>query len=110
MMTTNEFIAAAGHFGSGDKNVIKNYVESLGFKYISAKTKDEFDSLYGKFVSDGHEDKPILFEVFTKDYDDRKAFDIMCSIDVPLANPAEQVARQLLGKKGINAVKKLIGR
>ncbi len=107
---TDEYIAAANHFGRGEKNVIKNYVESLGFKYISAKTKEEFDSVYSTFVSDKNTNSPVFFEVFTKDSDDRKAFDIMSSIDAPPENHAKQVAKQLLGPKGIDAVKKLIGR
>lgn len=107
---TDTFIAAADHFGKGEHNVVKNYVESLDFKYFSAKTKQEFDSLYEDFVSDRCSDSPIFFEVFTKDYDDRKAFDIMNAIDAPPVNPAKKVARQLLGQKGTDLVKMLIGR
>ena len=107
---TNEFIAAADHFGKGEKNVVKNYVEALGFKYISAKTKEEFDSVYIDFVTVGNTNQPILFEVFTKDYDDREAFDIMGSVDPAPVNPAKQVAKQLLGKKGTDIVRKIIKR
>ncbi len=107
---TNEFIAAANHFGKGENMVIKNYVEALGFKYISAKTKVEFDSAYKEFVSSNIMEEPVFFEVFTKDYDDRTAFDVMSSIDAPPVNPAKQVAKQLLGKKGTDFVKKIINR
>lgn len=108
--STNEFIAASDHFGKGKNNVVMNYVESLGFKYISAETKEEFDSVYSEFVSSERIDKPILFEVFTHDYDDREAFTIMSTIHTPPTNPAKQVAKQLLGKKGTNIVKKIIKR
>ncbi len=107
---TDVFIAAADHFGKGENNVVKSYVESLGFKYLSAKTKQEFDSVYSGFVLNKNTDKPIFFEVFTKDYDDRSAFDIMSSIDVDVSNSAKRVAKQFLGQKGIDAVKRLIGR
>lgn len=108
--TTDAYIAAADHFGKGESNVVKNYVESLGFKYLSAKTKKEFDSVYNDFVANQNADNPIFFEVFTKDYDDRKAFDIMSSIDLPPSSSAKQVAKQLLGRKGTDLVKMLIGR
>lgn len=108
--STDEFIAAADHFGKGENNVVKNYVESLGFKYISAETKEEFDSAYKDFVSADITECPIFFEVFTKDYDDRAAFDIMSSIDTTPGNVAKRAAKQLLGKKGTDIVKKIIKR
>lgn len=107
---TNEFIAASDHFGKGKHNVVKNYVESLGFKYISAETKEEFNFAYKEFVSADIIESPIFFEVFTKDYDDRAAFDIMGSIDALPINSAKQVAKQLLGKKGTDILKKIIKR
>ena len=107
---TNEFIAAADHFGKGQSNVVKSYVESLGFRYISAETKEKFDSEYKIFVSTEITEQPLFFEVFTKDYDDREAFDIMSSIDPAHINPAKQVAKQILGKKGTDIVKKIIKR
>ncbi len=108
--TTDEFIAAANHFGKGEKNVVKNYVEALGFKYISAKTKDEFNAVYKEFVNESITDQPLLFEVFTKDYDERSAFNIMSSIDTDSVNSAKQVAKKILGKKGTDIVKKMIKR
>lgn len=104
---TNEFIAAADHFGKGENKVVKNYVESLGFKYISAKTKTEFDFVYKDFVTVENTNQPIFFEVFTKDYDDRDAFNIMASIDVDSVTAVKQVAKRLLGEKGVGVVKKI---
>lgn len=107
---TDVFIAASDHFGRGENNVVKNYVESLGFEYLSAKTKEEFDSVYETFVSDKNTDQPVLLEVFTKDCDDREAFDIMSSIDTDISSSAKQAVKQLLGKKGVDFVKKISGR
>lgn len=107
---TDEFIAAADHFGKGESKVVKNYVEALGFKYISAKTKEEFDSVYKAFVTSDYSSQPVLFEVFTKDFDDRDAFAKMYSIDIALGNSAKAVAKQLLGKKGTDIVRRIIKR
>lgn len=43
--------------------VAREWVVSLGFTYLEAKNKEEFDQNIGRFVSD--EDKPMFFEVFT---------------------------------------------
>ncbi len=51
---------SAEHFTSA-----KGWVESIGFKYLSARDKDEFDSVLNEFVTD-NSDRPILFEVFSK--------------------------------------------
>ena len=59
---TNEFIAASGHNGS-----IKAWVESRGFQYLSANSKEEFLEQLPQFCSDDINayDAPVVFEVFT---------------------------------------------
>lgn len=107
---TDKFIAAANHFGKGKQEVIKKYVESLGFRYISASTKEEFDANCSEFVSLKDVSRPVLFEVFTKDYDDREAFNVINNIDtVNDDNFAKQTAKRLLGKKGTEIIKKILG-
>lgn len=51
---------AAEHFA-----VAKGWVESRGFKYLSARNKEEFDALLPEFMSEDSAG-PIFFEVFTK--------------------------------------------
>lgn len=68
----NPFIAASGHFGNQSKCLVKDYAENLGFKYITASSKDEFLKQIDTFIS------PIIsqsciFEVFTYDYDENEA-------------------------------------
>ena len=41
----------------------KGWVESTGFDYISARTREEFDDKLNYFISDASE-KPLFFEVF----------------------------------------------
>ena len=43
----------------------KGWVESTGFKYISAKTDVEFNKMLDYFISDKPE-SPLFFEVFCK--------------------------------------------
>jgi len=51
---------AAEHFTEA-----KGWVESRGFKYLSARNKEEFDTLLPEFMSEDTEG-PIFFELFTK--------------------------------------------
>jgi 2-succinyl-5-enolpyruvyl-6-hydroxy-3-cyclohexene-1-carboxylate synthase len=50
---------SAEHFSNA-----KGWVESQGFKYLCARTKEEFDALLPEFVA-AESDMPICFEVFT---------------------------------------------
>ena len=63
--TLNENVAAE-HFATA-----KGWVESQGFKYLSATNKEEFDKNLVEFLATDT-DKPIFFEVFTKKEQDAK--------------------------------------
>ena len=49
----------------------KGWVESRGFKYLTAQNKEEFDTLLPEFVTADSE-MPIVFEVFSKKESDAK--------------------------------------
>lgn len=83
MLNNNEGAALfhfnqGGHYPSLNKNVAaehfataKGWVESMGFNYISARNKEEFDSRLNKFMT-SESDRPIFFEVFTHKEEDAK--------------------------------------
>lgn len=106
----DEFIAAAGHFGNKSPNLVRNYALSLGFEYISASNKEEFESVYERFLTLELTDKPILFEVFTDSEEESKALEIITSLEVSNNVKAKGFAKKILGKKGVEAVKKVINR
>ncbi|MBQ8058637.1 MAG: 2-succinyl-5-enolpyruvyl-6-hydroxy-3-cyclohexene-1-carboxylate synthase [Prevotella sp.] len=58
------YIAAGGHFGNMSKSLVKNYAEDLGFEYITASNKEEFEAVYARFVSEEPTEKPMIFEIF----------------------------------------------
>lgn len=97
---TDKFIAAAGHFGNKSKTLVKNYAENLGFEYISAASKEEFDAVYEEFISTEEKDKPIIFEIFTDGADDRDAFTIASSIEISASKMVKNLAKNVLGNKG----------
>lgn len=58
------YIAAGGHFGNMSQSLVKNYAENLGFEYLTASNKDEFETMCDRFVTAELTDKPMVFEVF----------------------------------------------
>lgn len=73
----NNYIAAGGHYGKKSKYLLKHYSEDLGFKYLSAFTKEEFNDAIDLFTNPQITDKPIFFEVFTTPEDDSEALKII---------------------------------
>lgn len=58
------FMAAGGHFGNMSRLLVRNFVKDLGFDYITASNKEEFEDNYSRFVSEEITDKPMIFEIF----------------------------------------------
>lgn len=105
---TDKFIAASGHFGNRNSSVlVKNFSESLGFEYLHASTKEEFERNYVKFISSNQLNKSIVFEIDTTGADDRKAFEILSSLQVETSDAAKDFARKVLGNKATQFVKKI---
>lgn len=63
------FIAAAGHYGNQSPNLVRHIAEDLGFEYITASDKEEFQKLKNQFL-DSSSSKAMIFEVFTKPEDE----------------------------------------
>lgn len=64
------FMAAGGHFGNMSHSLVKNFVENLGFEYITATNKEEFETKCDRFVTKDLTDKPLVFEVFPETDDE----------------------------------------
>ena len=105
----DHYVAAGGHFGNKSPQVVKAYVESLGFEYMSANSKEEFLAKYEYFISTEQYDRPVVFEVFTIEEEESKAvYDIRHSVEDEgyqfniIKNQAKSAAASVLGKvKGI---------
>jgi len=108
--TADEFIAAGGHFGNKSKTLVRSYSESLGFEYLSASNKAEFEQVYKRFLTNQMLDNPILLEVFTNSEDESKALEIITSIDTTVKKKAESTIRNVIGKNNISKIKKIIKR
>lgn len=106
----DEFIAAAGHFGNKSPDLVKNFAQSLGFEYMCASDKDEFELVYERFLVPEITERPMIFEVFTDSEEESKALEIITSLEVSASIKGKDFAKQILGKKGIETVKNIIRR
>ena len=107
------FIAAAGHNGNKSRELVKNYAEALGFEYLSAANKKEFQDCIESFVSPEIRNQPVLFEIFTDSRDENDA--LLLINETEPDNPtqterAKRFAKDVLGEKGIQIAKKVMGK
>lgn len=66
------YIAAMGHFGYKSPTLVKHFAEDLGFKYLTANNKNEFNDVYQEFINP-QLDYSVIFEVFTNWQDESNA-------------------------------------
>jgi len=100
------YIAAGGHFGNMSKSLVKNYAEDLGFEYVTASNKDEFEAVYAHFVSEEPSEKPMIFEIFADAANEVKNLDSVRHIkgmNIPMMDKITSTA-----KSGVKALIKKI--
>lgn len=103
----NRFVAAAGHYGNKSRELVKHYVQDLGFDYYSATTKDEFNEAYKHFIDSSVVEKPILLEVFTDNNDENEALRTIRNIEVDeTANTKQKLKRVIKGISSLVTNKK----
>lgn len=98
-----KFFAADGHFGNKSKDLVKHYAEDLGFKYISACTKNEFIKNVDEFI-DEKSDKPIIFEIFTDAEDESNALKMINNLE----KNGKSAIKDIVGEKNIRKLKKIL--
>jgi 2-succinyl-5-enolpyruvyl-6-hydroxy-3-cyclohexene-1-carboxylate synthase len=104
----DEYIAAAQHFGNQSPEIVKHYAQDLGFEYLSASNKQEFELVYEQFLTSEIKGKPIVFEVFTNSSDESNALEAIQQIETNIKGRAKQMAKQILGESTVKALKKIV--
>lgn len=106
----DKFIAAAGHYGNKSHLLVRHYAEDLGYEYLSANTKEEYLQNLERFLTPEITDRPMLFEVFTNNEDESEAIRMMNTLNVSASGMAKELTKAVLGEKGKNVVKKMLGK
>ena len=108
----DSFMAAAGHFGKKSPQLIKHYAEDLGYEYLTASSKDEFKQVMERFVTPEITDRPMLFEVFTDKKNESDALEMLLDLKsdsgTVIKKSLRKVAGQVLGGKGVEALKTIL--
>lgn len=101
----NPYIAAAGHYGSQSRTLVRDYVQNLNFDYLSATTKAEFLSQIDQFLSP-QIGKSCVFEVFTQDKDENEALYLM----FPKGKVLKEHLKDMVGEKGVSFAKRILSK
>lgn len=102
------FIAAAGHFGNQSPQLVKSFVESLGFRYLSARSKEEFLTVLPELCSDKIGDKPLIMEVFTNNEDEYESLRLLQNIAPKTQGQKIMETIHVVGRKGKELVKEVL--
>lgn len=103
----DRFIAAAGHFGNQSRTLVKHYAGDLGFEYLSAANKQEFEEAYHRFLLPQITERPMLFEVFTDSSEESEAMEKIMNMEKNIKGRVKTAAKQILGEKSLNILKKI---
>lgn len=109
---TDKYIAAAGHNGNKSHEVLKQFVTSLGYKYLSASTKEEFNNNITEFTSAQLSDHPIVFEIFTDTISETTALQRLEEVIVDEKYVAKRkvskMTEAIFGKKIKDKIKEIV--
>lgn len=108
----DKFVAASGHYGNQSRSLVKHFAQDLGFEYIAASGKEEFDSVYSRFLNPEVGGKSIVFEVFTQSSDETSALSAIMNLHRDLSLKATKIAKGLaiglFGEKSMKNLKKIV--
>ncbi len=107
---TSQYISAGKHFGNKSSKLVKDYVEDLGFEYISASTKEEVLGKIDYFTANKEYNHPIVFEIFTNSQDESSALKAIRTLAFSLNGYITKNAKKILGQNAKNKIKKILGR
>lgn len=108
----DRYVAAAGHYGNKSHCLVKDYATDLGYEYLSASNKDEFNAVVDRFLTPKLTDKPILLEVFTETDDESNALkqtlNIITDSKYMMKQKVKQMVKDFIGNENIEVVKKIM--
>lgn len=102
------FVAGDGHYGKMSPDLVKNYCENLGFTYLSASNKEELCKSLDVFLDEKISEKPLLLEVFTDSEEESNALFAIRNVRADFKKEAKQKIKNIIGEKGVKAVRNLI--
>lgn len=109
---TDKYIAAFGHNGIKSSTLVKEMANSLGFKYLTANSCEEFETVVTQFCVPDITERPIIFEVFTEKVDDAEVLRLIRQINglqnKTIKEHIKKAAHNIIGEKVTNTIKRII--
>ena len=106
------FMAAAGHYGNKSATLVKNYVESLGFRYLAANNKEELLDVVDEFLNPNMCNQSIVLECFVTSEDDcealKNASNYMVNSMGWLRNNTKTAVKEVFGNKGVDKLRSIL--
>lgn len=108
----DRFVAAAGHYGNKSHCLVKDYATDLGYEYLSANNKEEFNAVIDRFLTSEITNKPVLLEVFTETEDESNALEqtlnIITDSKYMMKQKVKQMVKDFIGNENIEVIKKIM--
>ncbi len=107
-VSEDNYVCAAGHYAQPD--LLMLYAKGLNFDYTRVHTKEEYLNILNQFISTQYMNRPMILEMVVDSEDEDVALNAIGSIMVDESNAAKATIKKMIGKKRINAIKKMMGR
>lgn len=107
-VSEDNYVCAAGHYAQPD--LLMLYAKGLNFDFTRVHTKEEYLDILNQFISAEYMNRPMILEMVVDSEDEDVALNAIGSIMVDESNAAKATIKKMIGKKRINAIKKMIGR
>lgn len=107
-VSEDNYVCAAGHYAQPD--LLMLYAKGLNFDFTRVHTKEEYLDILNQFISEEYMNRPMILEMVVDSEDEDVALNAIGSIMVDESNAAKATIKKMIGKKRINAIKKMIGR
>ena len=107
----DDYVAAEGHWGRQSIDLVRHYSLDLGFKYLSASNKEEFEKAIQEFLDVNYNETPIIFEVFTTTEDEMKCLELLRTANQSASSSLKSLIRKTvkgtLGERGVEIIKQI---
>ena len=106
----DKFFSAAGHFGDKSAELVKNLAGNLGFEYMAANSKEDYLSKAEYFFSEQKLNKPVIFEIFVNQNDERSAHTILRNVyrEESFGRAVKDTVKKIIGDNAVEKIKKII--
>lgn len=104
----DRYVAAAGHYGNKSRQLVKDYATNLGYEYLSACNKDEFNAVIDRFLTPKITEKPMILEVFTETDDESEALKQALNINYEFKSVIKNTLKATLSDNTVKKIKKIL--